>query len=128
MRTPGAVARGEAGIIPRRDVGGQAKPGMLRQNVASPARKTRMSRPVFFVSDGTGITAETIGHSLLTQFSGIDFRTLRISFVDSEAKAEAAATEIRNAGEHAGFRPIVVNSVVKPELSAILAGSGALML
>ena len=87
-----------------------------------------MARPVFFISDGTGITAETIGHSLLTQFTGIDFRTLRISFVDSEPKAEAAATEIRAAGERAGARPIVVNSVVKPELSAILAGSGALML
>jgi regulator of PEP synthase PpsR (kinase-PPPase family) len=88
----------------------------------------RMARPVFFVSDGTGITAETIGHSLLTQFNGIDFRTLRISFVDSEGKAEAAAAEIRGAGERAGARPIVVNSVVKPELSAIRAGSGALML
>ena len=50
-------------------------------------------RPVFFISDGTGITAETIGHSLLTQFSGVDFRTLRISFVDTREKA--AATAIR---------------------------------
>ena len=39
-------------------------------------------RPVFFISDGTGITAETIGHSLLTQFNGSEFRTLRIPFVE----------------------------------------------
>ncbi len=39
-------------------------------------------RPVFYVSDGTGITAETIGHSLLTQFSGFSFITDRMSFVD----------------------------------------------
>ena len=34
---------------------------------------TQPPRPVYFVSDGTGITAEALGHSLLTQFEGIDF-------------------------------------------------------
>ena len=85
-------------------------------------------RPVFFISDGTGITAETIGHSLLTQFTGVDFRTLRISFVDTREKAVAAAIEIRSAGERAGLRPIVVNSAVDPELNGLLVDSGALML
>ena len=85
-------------------------------------------RPVFFISDGTGITAETIGHSLLTQFTGTDFRTLRIPFVDTRDKALAAANEIRVAGEQAGLRPIVVNSAVDQELSGILVESGALML
>ena len=48
-------------------------------------------RPVFYVSDGTGITAETIGHSLLTQFAGMRFQTDRLSFVDDEEKARDAA-------------------------------------
>ena len=43
-------------------------------------------RPVFYVSDGTGITAETIGHTVLTQFSGTRFVTDRIPFVDSEER------------------------------------------
>ena len=85
-------------------------------------------RPVFFISDGTGITAETIGHSLLTQFTGIEFRTLRIPFVDTREKALAAADEIRAAGLRSGLRPIVVNSAVDPELSALIVASGALML
>jgi regulator of PEP synthase PpsR (kinase-PPPase family) len=85
-------------------------------------------RPVFFISDGTGITAETIGNSLLTQFTGIEFRTQRISFVDTRDKALAAADEIRAAGLRAGVRPIVVNSAVDPELSALIVASGALML
>ena len=85
-------------------------------------------RPVFFISDGTGITAETIGHSLLTQFNGTEFRTLRIPFVDTPEKAQAAAAEIRLAGERAGVRPIVVNSAVDPEMNALLVSSGALML
>jgi regulator of PEP synthase PpsR (kinase-PPPase family) len=85
-------------------------------------------RPVFFISDGTGITAETIGNSLLTQFTGVEFRTLRIPFVDTRDKALAAADEIRAAGLRAGQRPIVVNSAVDPELSALIIDSGALML
>lgn len=85
-------------------------------------------RPVFYVSDGTGITAETIGHSLLTQFSGHRFKTDRLPFVDTPDKAREAARKIRAAGEAAGTRPIVVNSCVDPELNALLAVSGALML
>lgn len=86
------------------------------------------ARPVFYVSDGTGITAETIGHSLLTQFSGIEFQTRRIAFVDSVEKAEAAIAEIRRAGEQSGCRPVVVSTVVDPDLIVLLAESGALML
>ena len=85
-------------------------------------------RPVFYVSDGTGITAETIGHSLLTQFSGLRFSTDRLPFVDSADKAREAARRIRAAGEASGLRPVVVNSCVDPELNRLLAESGALML
>ena len=86
------------------------------------------ARPVFYVSDGTGITAETIGHSLLTQFTGTRFATDRLPFVDTADKARGAADEIRRAGVAQGLRPIVVNSCVDPELNALLAESGALML
>ena len=85
-------------------------------------------RPVFYVSDGTGITAETIGHSLLTQFSGFQFLTDRLAFVDDADKAREASARIRAAGELHGVRPIVVNSCVDAQLSMILAESGALML
>jgi regulator of PEP synthase PpsR (kinase-PPPase family) len=85
-------------------------------------------RPVFYVSDGTGITAETIGHSLLTQFSGFQFLTDRLSFVDDADKAREASARIRAAGEVHGVRPIVVNSCVDAQLSMLLAESGALML
>ncbi len=85
-------------------------------------------RPVFYVSDGTGITAETIGHSLLTQFSGMQFLTDRLSFVDDPDKAREARDRIHAAGVQHGVRPIVVNSCVDVQLSMILAERGALML
>jgi len=87
-----------------------------------------MRRTVFYISDGTGITAETIGHSVLTQFEGVDADTVRIPFVDSLDKATVAAERVRMEGERTGVRPIVVNTVVEPALSAVLATSGALML
>jgi regulator of PEP synthase PpsR (kinase-PPPase family) len=87
-----------------------------------------MRRSVFYVSDGTGITAETIGHSVLTQFDGVDFDTLRIPFVDTEEKAHTAAARIRNVFTTTGVRPIVVNSVVDPSISDVIASTGALML
>ncbi|MGY0504256.1 posphoenolpyruvate synthetase regulatory kinase/phosphorylase PpsR [Luteimonas sp. e5] len=85
-------------------------------------------RPVFFVSDGTGITAETIGHSLLTQFTRQEFFTDRLPFIDSKERAREAAAEIRLASERSGHRAIVINTCVDNELSEIIAGSGALML
>ncbi len=85
-------------------------------------------RPVFYISDGTGITAETIGHSLLTQFSDTRFQTERIAFVDTAEKAAEAVEYIRAAGAAHGSRPIVVSSCVHPDLSVVLAESGALML
>lgn len=85
-------------------------------------------RPVFYVSDGTGITAETIGHSLLTQFNGTRFEGERISFVDSVARAKDAVERIRAAGDRSGTRPIVINTCVDEAVSATLVDSGALML
>lgn len=85
-------------------------------------------RPVFYVSDGTGITAETVGHSLLTQFTGFSFVTDRMSFVDDADKAHDAAARIKAAGEHYKVRPIVVSSCVDSSLGLILEESGALVL
>ncbi|HEV7489347.1 MAG TPA: pyruvate, water dikinase regulatory protein [Rhodanobacteraceae bacterium] len=87
-----------------------------------------MRRTIFYVSDGTGITAETIGHSVLTQFDGVDFVTYRIPFVDDDAKARAAALRIKSGYAQTGVRPIVVNTIMDQKLSDLVAESGAFML
>ncbi|HXS72722.1 MAG TPA: pyruvate, water dikinase regulatory protein [Rhodanobacteraceae bacterium] len=85
-------------------------------------------KTVFFVSDSTGITAETIGNSILAQFEGVKFDGHRIAFVDDREKAEAAALRIKTAYAQNGERPIVVNTLVDPALCEIIAQSGALMI
>ena len=87
-----------------------------------------MRRTIFYVSDGTGITAETIGHSVLTQFDSVDFETYRLPFVDDEDKARAAAVRIKTAYAQTGVRPIVVNTIMDQALSDVVATGGALML
>lgn len=85
-------------------------------------------RPVFFVSDGTAITAETLGQSLLAQFDGIPFEKLRRPFIDSIDKAQHCAGEIRAAHAKSGMRPIVISTLVSREIGEIVRSSNALHL
>lgn len=71
-----------------------------------------MRRTAFFVSDGTAITAETFGHSLLTQFSCVDFRQIRLPFVDTHEKARDAVSLINRAAEADTCRPLVFSTIV----------------
>ena len=85
-------------------------------------------RSVFFVSDGTGITAETLGNSLLAQFEGLDFRQIRMPFVDSADKALRCVQQIRSAAATDGVRPIVFTSLVNPAVNVVLRRADALYL
>lgn len=82
-------------------------------------------RTVFFISDGTGITAEALGHSLLAQFPDCRFRQVRAPFVDSIDKAQACARQIRDAATHDGCRPIVVSTLVNSAIVATLRQADA---
>ncbi|WP_293780213.1 pyruvate, water dikinase regulatory protein [uncultured Oxalicibacterium sp.] len=83
------------------------------------------TRTVFFVSDGTGITAETFGHSVLSQFD-IRVSERRLPFVDSLDKAEDAVRTINQTCRTEGRRAIVFSTLVKEELSVILRKSEGL--
>jgi regulator of PEP synthase PpsR (kinase-PPPase family) len=77
------------------------------------------ARTVFFVSDGTGITAETFGHSVLTQFE-MRFRQVRLPFIDTLDKAHDAVRKINEAFATDGQRPIIFSTLVKAELSDVI--------
>lgn len=69
-------------------------------------------RPVFYVSDRTGITAEVLGHGLLTQFDGQNFEHSMIPFVDTPEKAEQALKRINAAADKSQCRPLVFSTMV----------------
>ena len=85
-------------------------------------------RTVFFVSDQTGVTAETMGHSLLTQFEGQAFRQVTLPFIASVDKAEEAVRKINATGHEDGWRPIVFSTLVKEDLRRVVKASNGLFL
>ena len=77
-------------------------------------------RTVFFVSDGTGITAETFGNAILAQFE-LQAKHVRLPFIDSEDKAHQAVAQINAAAQKEGVKPIVFTTLAKDELLEILS-------
>ena len=78
------------------------------------------ARSVFFISDGTGITAETFGNAILAQFD-LAARHIRLPFIDSPDKAHAAVRQINHAGVVDGSKPIVFSTLVNDEVLQIVA-------
>jgi regulator of PEP synthase PpsR (kinase-PPPase family) len=85
-------------------------------------------RTVFFVSDQTGVTAETMGHSLLTQFDGLEFRQVTLPFISSVDKAEEAVRRINATAVSDGARPVVFSTLVKGDLRSVVKRSNGLFL
>jgi len=85
-------------------------------------------RTVFFVSDQTGVTAETMGHSLLTQFDGLEFRQVTLPFISTADKAEEAVRKINATAVADGARPVVFSTLVKGDMRSIVKRSEGLFL
>jgi regulator of PEP synthase PpsR (kinase-PPPase family) len=80
---------------------------------------TMSQRTVFFISDGTGITAETFGNAILAQFE-FKPRHVRLPFIDSVDKAHQAIRQINHTAEVEGKRPIVFTTLVNMEILAVI--------
>ena len=65
-----------------------------------------MKRTAFFISDGTGLTAEALGHALLAQFEKIEFERVTVPYIDDEEKARDLVSRINKASEIDG-EPVV---------------------
>ena len=85
-------------------------------------------RTVFFLSDQTGVTAETLGHSLLTQFDGHNFRQVTLPFIDTDDKAREAVDKINEAAINADARPIVFSTLVQDEFRSVVREADGLHL
>ncbi|MEW6677217.1 MAG: pyruvate, water dikinase regulatory protein [Pseudomonadota bacterium] len=86
------------------------------------------ARPVFFISDHTGITAEIIGKSLLSQFPGQTFHMVNLPFIDSIEKTRAARVQIQAAGLETGLRPLVFSTLTDPDAREVFQDCKALVM
>ena len=76
-------------------------------------------RTVFFVSDGTGITAETFGNAILAQFD-LKTRHVRLPFIDTVDKAHHAVRQINHTAELEGYKPVVFTTLVNMDVLEVL--------
>ena len=84
-------------------------------------------RHVYFLSNRTAITAETLGHSLLAQFPDTAFSSVTIPFVDSDKKALNIVQRIKTSYERSKLKPIVISTMADEKISEIINQSDALI-
>ena len=82
-----------------------------------------------FISDGTGITAETLGQALLSQFEPkMSFNRMTMPYVDTPEKALQTKDEIDHIAAKDGAPPIVFDTLVDPQVRDIISsGNGVMM-
>ncbi|MBB3232207.1 posphoenolpyruvate synthetase regulatory kinase/phosphorylase PpsR [Halomonas stenophila] len=79
-----------------------------------------MPRTAFFISDGTGITAESLGRSLLAQFENVDIRMLTKPYIDSIEKARGLVEIIEGAAVKDGEQPIIIDTIVDQDVRNVI--------
>lgn len=84
-----------------------------------------MKRYVFILSDGTGITAEALASSLMTQFENTSFETTTLPYIDSVEKANHIVAQINESSRQHGIKPLVFMTLVNPLLSACIKTADA---
>ena len=82
-------------------------------------------RDVFYISDGTAITSETLGHAVLGQFS-LQIQQTTLPFVESTERAEQVKNLIDQSNKKYGIQPLVFYSIVVPEIKQIIDQANAL--
>lgn len=87
-----------------------------------------MKRSAFFISDGTGITAEGLGQSLLAQFENIEFEKTTLPYIDSIDKAKETVKTINKTAELDGVAPVIIDTIVNSEIRDEIAHSNGFMI
>ena len=82
-----------------------------------------MKRAAFFLSDKTGITAEMMGQSLLTQFNSIEFEKTNLPYIDSVKKAHQAVEQINAAAERFGSPPLLFSTLIDKDIRKVIEQS-----
>ncbi|MBB3188990.1 posphoenolpyruvate synthetase regulatory kinase/phosphorylase PpsR [Halomonas cerina] len=79
-----------------------------------------MTRTAFFISDGTGITAESLGRSLLAQFANVEIRMLTKPYVDTVDKARTLVAIIEATAVKDGEQPIIIDTIVDQAIRDVI--------
>jgi hypothetical protein len=84
-----------------------------------------MSHKAFFISDGTAITAETLGHATLSQFE-LEIAHETLPFIENEARANFVIEKIERTFKQTGNRPFLFYTFVDQKLKEYVERSNAI--
>lgn len=84
-----------------------------------------IKRHVFIISDGTGITAQNLGNSLMSQFKNIEFEKVIMPYLDNVQKAEAAVEQINQCYREHGIKPLLFMTLVNTEIAQTIKQANA---
>lgn len=112
---------------------------IINSKITHDKSRSESNRSAFFISDGTGITAETLGHSLLAQFEQsaedvppeqdrVKFDTQTIPYVDTPEKAKEVIVKINRCFQRDHQKPILFATIINPEIRKIFAGSNGFII
>lgn len=82
-----------------------------------PNRVESMPRTVFFTSDSTAITSETVGQSMLAQFENVEFKTIYMPFINTREKAERLLDRVRTSAARDQALPIVFGTFPEADIN-----------
>lgn len=85
-----------------------------------------MKRFAFMISDRTGLTVESLGNSLLSQFEDVVFEKETMPYIDTREKAEAALKKINTCVGDA--KPIVFVTLINTEIADCFKKANACVL
>jgi regulator of PEP synthase PpsR (kinase-PPPase family) len=77
-------------------------------------------RTVCFVSDRTGVTSETLGQALLSQFEGLEVRTVTMPFVATVQEANGVVARINAIAREEQVRPLIFATLVDDAVRAVV--------
>lgn len=86
-----------------------------------------MKRTAFFISDGTGLTAEALGNSLLAQFEKIEFEKITVPYIDTVEKARDVVARINSSADTNPDKPLVFDTIVDNTIRGIIAEADGFM-
>lgn len=107
-------------VGPRSPVKRPRNPRHHRVVVQNASMTNDVPRPVYFLSDSTGITAETLGNTLLTQFPNSTFDRTTVPFITTVQQAQSVVDTINELAAR-GLAPIVFSTAVSSDIRRTVA-------
>lgn len=80
------------------------------------AKNNQRKRNIYFISDGTGITVQSLGQSLLTQFSELEYISKKLPYVNTLTKAENIVMQIKQENKDNIYRPIILSTLIDSDI------------